>query len=220
MYRDGARQRRYLVRRLSSDTGPSGADGRRTGARRSRLVLPRVLRDSRVPTPAAVDEYVRCCSRPGAMASAFARYRGTSRQIEHNARHLSRPLGLAITGVGGERVFGTAVAENLHHGAPNVRQEVLADWTLCLRRAASRARQVATQLLRRDVNGGREVFPFRLGAGRLLMVRDTGAGLAPSGGGAVARQRGAGQAGRSRTRSGKTPGGRSGSNRGKRAQAG
>ena len=61
------------------------------------------------------------------MASAFACYRGTSRQIEHDARHLSRPLGLAITGVGGERVFGTAVAENLHHGAPNVRQEVLAD---------------------------------------------------------------------------------------------
>ena len=30
-------------------------------------------------------------------------------------------------GVGGERVFGTAVAENLRHGASNVRQEVLAD---------------------------------------------------------------------------------------------
>ncbi len=40
------------------------------------------------------------------MASAFARYRGTSRQIEHNARHLSRPLDLPIMGVGGERVFG------------------------------------------------------------------------------------------------------------------
>jgi pimeloyl-ACP methyl ester carboxylesterase/quinol monooxygenase YgiN len=80
-----------------------------------------------VPTPAAVDEYIRCYSRPGAMASAFARYRGTSRQIEHNARHLSRPLDLPIMGVGGERVFGAAVAENLRHGASNVRQEVLAD---------------------------------------------------------------------------------------------
>jgi len=80
-----------------------------------------------VPTPAAVDEYVRCCSRPGAMASAFARYRGTSRQIEHNTRHLSRPLDLPVMGVGGERVFGAAVADNLRHGASNVRQEVIAD---------------------------------------------------------------------------------------------
>jgi pimeloyl-ACP methyl ester carboxylesterase len=30
-------------------------------------------------------------------------------------------------GVGGERVFGAAVAENLRHGASDVRQEVLAD---------------------------------------------------------------------------------------------
>jgi pimeloyl-ACP methyl ester carboxylesterase len=79
-----------------------------------------------VPT-AAADEYVRCYSRPGAMASAFARYRGTSRQIEHNTRHLSRPLDLPVMGVGGERVFGAAVAENLRHGASDVRQEVLAD---------------------------------------------------------------------------------------------
>ena len=61
------------------------------------------------------------------MASAFARYRGTSRQIEHNTRHLSRPLDLPLMGVGGERVFGAAVAENLRHGASDVRQEVLAD---------------------------------------------------------------------------------------------
>jgi len=80
-----------------------------------------------VPTPAAVDEYVRCYERPGAMASAFARYRGNSRQIEHNARHLSRPLDLPVLAVGGERIFGAAVAENLRHGASNVRQEVLAD---------------------------------------------------------------------------------------------
>ena len=79
-----------------------------------------------VPTPTAVDEYVRCYARPGAMASAFARYRGTSRQIEHNAKHLSRPLDLPVMAVGGERAFGAAVAENLLHGASNVRQEVLA----------------------------------------------------------------------------------------------
>ena len=57
----------------------------------------------------------------------MTRYRGTSRQIEHNARHPSRPLELPFMGVGGERVFGSAVAENLRHGASNVRQEVLAD---------------------------------------------------------------------------------------------
>ena len=80
-----------------------------------------------VPTPAAVDEYVRCYARPGAMASAFARYRGTARQIEHNTRHLSQPLGIPVMAVGGERAFGAAVAENLRHGASDVRQEVLAD---------------------------------------------------------------------------------------------
>lgn len=80
-----------------------------------------------VPAQAAVDEYVRCYARPGAMASAFARYRGTARQIEHNARHLSRPLGLPVMAVGGERAFGAAVAENLRHGASDVRHEVLAD---------------------------------------------------------------------------------------------
>jgi pimeloyl-ACP methyl ester carboxylesterase/quinol monooxygenase YgiN len=79
-----------------------------------------------VPAPEAVDEYVRCYSRPGVMASAFARYRGTSRQIEHNARHLSQPLGLPVMAVGGERAFGASVAGNLRHGASSVRQEVLA----------------------------------------------------------------------------------------------
>jgi pimeloyl-ACP methyl ester carboxylesterase/quinol monooxygenase YgiN len=80
-----------------------------------------------VPTPAAVDEYVRCYTRPGAMASAFARYRGRDREIEHNTRHLSRLLDLPVMAVGGEQVFGAAVAENLRHGASDVRQEVLAD---------------------------------------------------------------------------------------------
>lgn len=81
-----------------------------------------------VPTQAAVDEYVRCYTRPGAMASAFARYRGRGREIEHNTRHLSRPLDLPVMAVGGERgAFGAAVAENLRHGASDVRQEVLAE---------------------------------------------------------------------------------------------
>ena len=79
-----------------------------------------------VPAPAAVDEYVRCYTRPGAMTSAFARYRGVGGQIEHNTRYLSRPLGLPVMAVGGERIFGAAVAENLRHGASDVRQEVLA----------------------------------------------------------------------------------------------
>jgi pimeloyl-ACP methyl ester carboxylesterase len=79
-----------------------------------------------VPTEAAVDEYARCYARPGAMASAFARYRGNARQIEHNTRHLPRPLDLPVMAVGGERGFGATVAENLRHGASDVRQEVLA----------------------------------------------------------------------------------------------
>jgi pimeloyl-ACP methyl ester carboxylesterase/quinol monooxygenase YgiN len=82
-----------------------------------------------VPTPAAVEEYVRCYARPGAMTSAFARYRGrgTGREIEYNKSHLSRPLDLPVMAVGGERFFGAAVAANLRHGASDVRQEVLAD---------------------------------------------------------------------------------------------
>jgi len=79
-----------------------------------------------VPAPAAVDEYVRSYTRPGVMASAFARYRGVGGQIEHNTRHLAQPLGLPVLAVGGERIFGAAVAENLRHGASDVRQEVLA----------------------------------------------------------------------------------------------
>jgi pimeloyl-ACP methyl ester carboxylesterase len=82
-----------------------------------------------VPTPAAVDEHVRCYTRPGAMASAFARYlgRGAGREIEYNKRHLPQLLDLLVMAVGGERFFGAAVAENLRHGASDVRQEVLAD---------------------------------------------------------------------------------------------
>jgi pimeloyl-ACP methyl ester carboxylesterase/quinol monooxygenase YgiN len=82
-----------------------------------------------VPSPAAAEEYVRCYARPGAMASAFARYRGrgAGREIEYNTAHLSQPIGLPVLAVGGERLFGAAVADNLRHGASDVRQEVLAD---------------------------------------------------------------------------------------------
>jgi hypothetical protein len=66
-----------------------------------------------VPTRAATDEYVRCYTRQGAMASAFARYRGTSREIEHNTQHLSRPLDLPILGIGGERLLDAWAATGL-----------------------------------------------------------------------------------------------------------
>jgi pimeloyl-ACP methyl ester carboxylesterase len=100
----------------------------------------------------------RCYARPGAMASAFARYRGIARQVEHNARHLSRPLGLPVMAVGGERAFGSAVAENLRHGASDVRQEVIADCGHYVsEERPGRARQLAAQLLRRDVNALRPI---------------------------------------------------------------
>ncbi|MCX4099066.1 alpha/beta fold hydrolase [Nocardia sp. alder85J] len=79
-----------------------------------------------VPTAAAVDEYLRCYTRPGAMAAAFDRYRGRAREIEHNAKRLSRPLDLPVLAVGGERSIGAAVAANLRHGASDVREELLA----------------------------------------------------------------------------------------------
>jgi pimeloyl-ACP methyl ester carboxylesterase len=82
-----------------------------------------------VPTPTAVEEYARCYARPGTMTSAFARYRGrgAGREIEYNKRHLSLPLDLPVMAVGGERFLGAAVAENLRHGASDVRQKVLGD---------------------------------------------------------------------------------------------
>jgi pimeloyl-ACP methyl ester carboxylesterase len=64
----------------------------------------------------------------GSTAFAFAAaHPDEVRRIEHNTRHLSRPLGLPVMAVGGERSFGAAVAENLRHGASDVRQEVLPD---------------------------------------------------------------------------------------------
>src|SRR5579859_6039220 len=79
-----------------------------------------------VPNPTAVDEYVRCYAWPGDITSAFARYRGVPREIEHNTRHLNQPLGMPVLAIGGERVFGDAVGENLRHGVIQVEQEVLA----------------------------------------------------------------------------------------------
>jgi pimeloyl-ACP methyl ester carboxylesterase len=60
---------------------------------------------------------------PGRSSTWFAGFH----QIPDLPGHLSRPLDLPVMGVGGERVFGAAVAGNLRHGASNVRQEVLAD---------------------------------------------------------------------------------------------
>lgn len=79
-----------------------------------------------VPNPEAVEEYLRTYEAPGAMTAAFGRYRGASKEIRHNAEHSRGPLPVPVLAVGGERVFGGAVAENLRHGAASdVRGEVL-----------------------------------------------------------------------------------------------
>jgi pimeloyl-ACP methyl ester carboxylesterase/quinol monooxygenase YgiN len=78
-----------------------------------------------VPGPDAIAEYLRAYRRPGAMASAFARYRGTDREVAHNADHLAGTLDTPVLALGGEHVFGDAVAANLRLAAAHVESAVL-----------------------------------------------------------------------------------------------
>ena len=78
-----------------------------------------------VPTAAAVDEYLRTYIRPGAMASAFQRYRTIDTQIAHNARYASEPITTPTLAIGGEHVFGSAVGDNLRQAASDVRSVVI-----------------------------------------------------------------------------------------------
>jgi pimeloyl-ACP methyl ester carboxylesterase/quinol monooxygenase YgiN len=78
-----------------------------------------------VPTTQAVDEYLRTYVQPGKMTSAFARYRGVEREIAHNTSHLTVPLQIPVLAVGGETVFGAAVADNLRSAATNLRNVVI-----------------------------------------------------------------------------------------------
>ena len=78
-----------------------------------------------VPTPDAVAEYLRCYRRPGAMSSAFARYRGVDREIAHNAGRSA--LTIPVLAVGGAQVFGAAVADNLQTAAADLRGTVFTD---------------------------------------------------------------------------------------------
>jgi pimeloyl-ACP methyl ester carboxylesterase/quinol monooxygenase YgiN len=78
-----------------------------------------------VPTTEAINEYLRTYAQPGKMASALARYRGVQREIAHNTEHLNEPLRIPVLAVGGEAVFGAAVAGNLRHAAADIRSEVI-----------------------------------------------------------------------------------------------
>ena len=78
-----------------------------------------------VPTAAAVDEYMRTYSAPGAMHAAFERYRGVPEEIRYNGQPGKTPLTLPVLAVGGEHLFGAAVAENLRAAATDVREVVL-----------------------------------------------------------------------------------------------
>jgi pimeloyl-ACP methyl ester carboxylesterase/quinol monooxygenase YgiN len=78
-----------------------------------------------VPDQLAVDEYLRTYARPGVMASALERYRAVDREIEHNKRYVGDGIATPILAVGGERVFGPAVAENLLPAASHVQAAVI-----------------------------------------------------------------------------------------------
>ena len=92
-----------------------------------------------VPSPDAVAEYLRCYRHPGAMSSAFARYRGVEREIAHNT---ARPtLTIPVLAVGGAQVMGAAVADNLENAADDLRGGT-----------APRRRRPAPRLLRRLID--------------------------------------------------------------------
>jgi pimeloyl-ACP methyl ester carboxylesterase/quinol monooxygenase YgiN len=78
-----------------------------------------------VPDAATVDEYLRTYTRPGVMASAFERYRTVAGQIAHNSRYAAAPITTPTLAVGGERVFGPAVAENLRYAASHLETAII-----------------------------------------------------------------------------------------------
>jgi pimeloyl-ACP methyl ester carboxylesterase/quinol monooxygenase YgiN len=78
-----------------------------------------------VPDQLAVDEYLRTYTRPGVMASALERYRAIDREIAHNTRYVRDTIATPTLAVGGERAFGSAVAENLRQAASNVQAAVI-----------------------------------------------------------------------------------------------
>lgn len=60
-----------------------------------------------VPSPDAIGEYLRSYRQPGVMSSAFARYRGTAREIAHNAEHLAQHLDTPTLAIGGDACSAT-----------------------------------------------------------------------------------------------------------------
>ena len=78
-----------------------------------------------VPAGAAVDEYLRTYTRPGVMASAFARYRTIDSEVAHNARYVKEPITTPTLAVGAEHVFGAAVGDNLRDAASNLQATVI-----------------------------------------------------------------------------------------------
>ncbi len=78
-----------------------------------------------VPDASAAEEYLRTYTRPGAMASAFERYRTIDTQIAHNTRYVSEPITTPTLAVGAEHVFGAAVGENLRTAASDLETVVI-----------------------------------------------------------------------------------------------
>ena len=78
-----------------------------------------------VPDATAVDEYLRAYTRPGAMESAFERYRTIDTQIAHNARYVEEQIATPTLAVGAERVFGAAVGDNLRQAASSLHTVVI-----------------------------------------------------------------------------------------------
>jgi pimeloyl-ACP methyl ester carboxylesterase/quinol monooxygenase YgiN len=96
-----------------------------------------------VPTADAVAEYLRCYRQPHSMSSGFARYRGVAQEITHNTGRA--PVAIPVLAMGGDRVFGATVAENLSSAAADVRGEVLEDCGHYL--TEERPTEVTTSLL-------------------------------------------------------------------------
>jgi pimeloyl-ACP methyl ester carboxylesterase len=76
-------------------------------------------------TEAAIDEYVRCYSAPGALRAGFEYYRAIFTDIDHNKENAKTRLKMPVLALGGERGFRSAPLNCMKELAEDVRGGVV-----------------------------------------------------------------------------------------------
>jgi pimeloyl-ACP methyl ester carboxylesterase len=76
-------------------------------------------------TEAAIDEYVRCYSAPGALRAGFEYYRAIFTDIDHNKENAKIKLKMPVLALGGERGFRSAPLKCMKELAEDVRGGVV-----------------------------------------------------------------------------------------------